>query len=128
MEHSELVLDNRRLREFGLMLGGGIIGIFGLLVPWFSHSPSQLWIWLLGAGFIALGLIVPQILKPAYLGWEKLGLGLGWINTRLILGVLFFCLITPLGMLMRVFGKGLSKHAYRVTKSARPAKHMEHPF
>ncbi len=128
MKNTGLVLDNRRLREFGLVLGGGIIGIFGLLVPWFSNSPSHLWIWLLGAGFIALALIVPQVLKPAYLGWEKLGLVLGWINTRLILGILFFCLITPLGLLMRVFGKGLSKHSYRVTKPARPPKHMEHPF
>lgn len=121
-------LDRRQLRDFGFVLGGGIIGVFGIFLPWLYHSAFSLWVWLLGGGFILIGLGLPDILRPVYFGWERLGLVLGWINTRLILGILFFFVITPLGWLMRVLGKGLSVHLYRIDKPPRLPNHMERPF
>jgi len=60
---------------------------------------------------------------------------LGWLNTRLILGVLFYGLFTPLGLLMRLRGKDAMRRtltpeadSYRVVRQPRPASHMLHQF
>lgn len=121
-------IDKKVLREFGFVLGGGILGIFGVLLPWFLHHTLSLGFGLFGSALIVLALVLPTVLKPVYIAWEYLGNLLAWINTRLILGLLFFCIITPLGTMMRVFGIGLSKPTYRVKKTRRLPNHMEHPF
>ncbi|EIJ43092.1 hypothetical protein BegalDRAFT_2237 [Beggiatoa alba B18LD] len=128
MHSVNTVVDKKVLREFGLVLGGGILGIFGVLFPWFLHHTFSLGFGLLGSGLIILALVLPAVLKPVYIAWNHLGNLLAWVNTRLILGLLFFCIITPLGIMMRVLGVGLSKPSYRVKKTHRLPNHMEHPF
>lgn len=51
-------------------------------------------------GYLAYGLM-----RPLYLGWMKLALALAWINTRILLGLFFYLVLTPIGLLMRLFGK-----------------------
>jgi len=48
---------------------------------------------------------VPFILRPIYVGWMKFAFVLGWINTRLILGIFFYLILTPVGLIMRLFGR-----------------------
>ncbi|MFN0157105.1 MAG: SxtJ family membrane protein, partial [Bacteroidota bacterium] len=65
------------------------------------------WQWLVGASgfFLVTGLFIHPILRPIYIGWMKFAFVLGWINTRILLGVFFYLIITPTGLLMRLFGK-----------------------
>lgn len=122
-----------RLRSFGLIVGGIGAGIGVWPVLW--RGQPRLWALLLGGMLIALGVAAPRRLTPVYRLWMLLGAALGWLNTRLILGVLFYGLFTPMGLLMRLRGydpmrRRLTPEAdtYRVVRQPRPASHMWHQF
>ncbi|MFI4937116.1 MAG: SxtJ family membrane protein [Candidatus Berkiellales bacterium] len=76
-----------------------------------------------------------QPLKMIYDLWMKLGHVLGWINTRIILGIIFFTLITPMGVMMRIFKKEILQlkinklaPSYRKKVLAQSIQHMEKPY
>jgi hypothetical protein len=84
---------------------------------------------------MALALAWPQSLTQVYRFWMAVGEILGWINTRLILGALFYLLFTPLGLYMRLRGQDPMRRtltpeaeSYRVVRQPRPASHMRHQF
>jgi len=127
--------DTRELRRFGFVFAGGLVLFFGLLLPWLFEKPWPLWPWL-GAGlFTAAGLLVPGMLRPVYFVWMQLGQALGWINTRLVLGLVFFLMFAPVALLLRVLGKDplhrrLDHEAgsYRVSSEKLPRERLEKPF
>ena len=57
-----------------------------------------------GSALILLGLVIPVVLKPIYWIWMILAVILGWIMTRVILSLLFYVVITPIGIFSRLFG------------------------
>jgi hypothetical protein len=123
------------LRKFGFTLSLIFIMLFGLLLPLYADKNFPLWPFVIGGVLSAFALILPKLLKFVYIPWMKLGHGLGFINTRIILGVIFFVLITPLGFVMRRFGynpmtKGYDPQltTYRKITPAKPIQHMEKPF
>ena len=67
------------------------------------------WKWLLGTGLglFALSRFAYPLMKPIHFVWMKLALALGWISTRVVLGVFFYVILTPVGFVMRLFGKDL---------------------
>ena len=91
------------LRSFGV-----IIGIILLLVAGFlfyrEKESFQIFLYIAGA-FIGFGLIIPIILKPIYIVWMTFAVILGWFMTRVILSLLFYVIITPIGVVLRIFGK-----------------------
>jgi len=89
----------------------------------------------LGALLSVAGLAVPAILKYLYQGWMWVGHVMGWINTRIILSVLFYGIVTPMGLVMKLAGRdpmcrGFEPDAptYRVIRNPRPASHMKNMF
>ena len=56
---------------------------------------------------MSLGFLVPIILKPIYLVWMIFAVILGWFMTRFILSLLFYLVITPIGLVLRIMGKDL---------------------
>lgn len=141
MTDAPLKTDSKTLREFGLVFAGGLIVFFGLLIPWIFDKPwiwqngGARWPWIGAAAFAAVGLLLPQVLKPVYLLWMKIGHVLGWINTRIILGVVFFVLFAPLALLFRLFGRDPMRRklegaatSYRVPSHHLPRERMEKPF
>jgi hypothetical protein len=126
------------LRKFGFIMGGMFTLIFGLIFPWLSDKNSDTWpIWpfIVMGIFWAIALIAPQILRPINDIWIKIGNVLGFINSRIILAIMFFLLIFPIGLLLKVFGKDsmdrkLDKDAntYRKLTKLRNKKHLEKPF
>jgi hypothetical protein len=126
------------LRKFGFIMGTMFALIFGLLVPWITDKTSETWpIWpfIVLAVFWALAIAVPEVLRPVNKIWLKFGGIMGWINTRIILGAMFFLLIFPIGLLLKIFGKDsmnrkLQKDAdtYRRISTVRDRKHLEKPF
>ena len=84
---------------------------------------------------MALALAWPGSLTQIYRLWMTVGEILGWINTRIILGVLFYLVFTPLGLYMRLRGKDPMRRtlepeakSYRVVRQPRPSSHMRHQF
>ena len=126
--------NTKHLRSFGLMVGG-IFALIGIWPALWRGQPLRLWSLLLGGLLMGLALIWPRSLTQVYRLWMTVGEVLGWINTRIILGVIFYALFTPMGWLMRRRGKdpmrrtlAPEEESYRVVRQPRPASHMTHQF
>ena len=65
------------------------------------------WAALVSAIFFVTSLVGYPVLKPVYIGWMTFAFALGWVNTRLFLGLFFYLILTPMGLLVRLLGKDL---------------------
>jgi len=93
----------QEVRKFGFLF----TGICVLVGAYLMYAGRPTWMWF-GAGalfFLTTGMIGYPILRPIYIGWMKFAFVLGWVNTRVLLGIFFYLILTPLGLLMRLFGK-----------------------
>jgi hypothetical protein len=120
------------LRRFGLVTGALLVLLFALL-PLSRHRPAHAWAWLAGGALIALGLAAPQSLARLHRGWILVGHALGWINLRLILIAVFFLILTPLALLLRLFGHDALGGAavdgsYRRKSTAPARERLERPY
>ena len=90
-------------RNFGITVGMILIMISGFLF-WKEKESFQLF---LTIGFIlcGLGIVFPILLKPVYWIWMIFATILGWFMTRLILSMLFYGVISPIGIILRLFKK-----------------------
>ncbi|MBN9287322.1 MAG: hypothetical protein BGO43_15640 [Gammaproteobacteria bacterium 39-13] len=130
------ITDKSQLRKFGFILSFGMIGIFGVLIPFLKDHLTPSWPYAIGIVILIPTLIQPLWLKAIYTPWMKLGAMLGWFNTRVLLGILFFFLITPMGILMRLGKKDpmqrsfdKNKQSYRILPHPeRNSQHMEKPY
>ena len=128
-------VTSEELRKFGLIMAFILIGMIGCVFPYFfEHEVSPL-PWALGTAFLIAAILVPNRLRLVYTLWMKLGHLLGFINTRIILGIIFFLVITPIGLLMRLMKKDpMNKRwdstipSYRKSITPPPIQHMEKPF
>ena len=93
------------LRSFGVTIGIIVLIIAGLLL-YKENESSQIFLYIAGA-FFGLGLLIPIILKPIYIIWMVFAVILGWIMTRVILSLLFYIIMTPIGVVMRILGNDL---------------------
>ena len=91
------------VRRFGFLFAS----VCMLGVAYSLYAGSETWRWLLGGAvfFLATGLVGYPVLRPLYIGWMKLAIVLAWVNTRLLLGLFFYMILTPTGLVMRLFGK-----------------------
>ncbi len=123
-----------RLRSFGLLMGS----VFLLVAFWpllFHDEIPRIWAAIVAAAFIITALLFPASLEFVHRAWMGFGKKLGWINSRILLGILFFGILTPIAWIMSLLGKRPLKlkydpHAesYRVPKQAREAKHVLRAF
>lgn len=51
------------------------------------------------------GFLFPNVLKPVYILFRRIGYGLGWVNGRVLLGLIYLVVITPVGLIMKLFQK-----------------------
>lgn len=107
MGHESFDRDTEVVGSSERSLGIVFAVVFALIgaVPWIFGGPLRLWA--LGAGilFLAVALVAPAVLKPLNRLWTRLGLLLHRVMSPVVLGFMFFVVITPLGLAMRVFRK-----------------------
>ena len=127
--------DKKELRQFGLVFASGIALIFGLFLPWLFEKPWPLWPWIVAGVFTVTALLLPQALRPVFWLWMKFGHVLGWINTRIILGITFLLLFIPVALVFHLFGKDPMRRrldpsvsSYRIKSEHLPRERMEKPF
>jgi len=103
IEMDHIPLGRKDVRKFGLLFSVVALAITGFT---YFHQ-SAVWPVFLGlaAFFLTTGLFAVPLLRPVYRVWMTFAFILGWINTRIILGIAFFLVLTPIGLLMRLFGK-----------------------
>ena len=105
MINDRIDASRREVRKFGLLFSL----IFALIGGYVYYVSGEISSWLAGGSllFLVSGLFFYPLLKPEYVGWMKFAQVLAWINTRIILGIAFYLIVTPMGLVMRLFRKDL---------------------
>lgn len=90
-------------RSLGLVFAA--VFLIVALLPLLHGRPLRLWSLAVAAAFAIVALVLPRALTPLNRAWTRLSLILHRIVSPIVLGILFFVVITPLGLLMRLLGK-----------------------
>lgn len=98
------LISRKKLREFGFFLGFGIPLVIGWLFPALSGHVFRLWTIWVGIIFLSLGIFNPIVLFYPYRVWMFIGYLLGLINSKIILGFIFFIVLVPISFFMKCFG------------------------
>ena len=97
-------------RSFGFVFS--VVFLLIALRPLLNNSEIRIWSLIISAIFLILGFLNSKILNPLNILWFKFGLLLGKIISPLVMGLIFFCVVTPIGILMKIFMKDLLKLKY----------------
>tara|TARA_B100001564_G_C20299543_1_gene516274 strand:+ start:60 stop:470 length:411 start_codon:yes stop_codon:yes gene_type:complete len=95
--------SKKDLRSFGYTIGIILFIISAVLFYYNNQLYQNLTV--IAAIFVLLGVLIPQLLKPIYLVWMTFAVILGWVMTRVILSVIFYLIMTPIGFLSRLLGE-----------------------
>ncbi len=134
MSKPDAKMSIKELRKFGLVTGGMLVLFFDLLIPWIWGVAMPLWPLIVAGILASMALIVPAALGPIYTIWMRFAEVLGWINTRIILSVIFFAIFFPFGLIMRMFNDPMQRKfdpaadSYRVPSNPTKPENMERPF
>ena len=118
-------------RSFGIVFF--IVFLLIALYPLLKGNDLRIWSLVISFIFLALGLINSKILTPLNRLWFKLGLLLGRFISPIIMGIIFFVVVTPIGIIMRLLKKDLlnlkynKKETYWIDKSG-PKSKMKNQF
>ena len=122
-------------RSFGLAFGG-LFTVVALYRAWRGRTDSAMAFAIASAVMLLLAFAVPRILDAPNRVWMTFARGLGWVNSRILLSLLFFVVITPYGALQRLVGRDrLGRRWHRAPPAWTPAperlrdpKHYEHLY
>src|SRR5215467_10310536 len=125
---------SKQLRSFGLTVGiiFGIIGIWPMI---FRGADARWWLIALAGCLVLPALVFPRILFWPHKAWMAVGHVMGWINTRIILGIVFYLIITPIGIIRSWLGNDPMGRklrpdldTYRIARRQRPASHLTRQY
>ena len=109
-------------RSFGLVFF--VVFLLIAIYPLTNNEEIRIWSIIVSFIFLFLGLLKSKFLSPLNILWFKFGVFLGIIVSPLIMGIIFFLVVTPIGLLMRLFGKDIlhlklnkKKSTYWIEKS-----------
>lgn len=97
--------DYPALRDFSVTMMWVFPFVFMLLLPWLFDNSVPWWPAAFSALLGILYVFYPKGLYVPYRVWMAIASVLGWINTRIILALSFYALMTPIGLLLRLFKK-----------------------
>ena len=97
-------ISNKQLREFGYLIGFGFPIIIGLIIPSIGGHVFRSWTLWIGCSSLIVGILKPSLLSYPYEAWMKLGHILGWINSKVILGLVYILVLLPIALIMKIFG------------------------
>ena len=118
-------------RSFGVVFF--IVFLLIALYPLLNNNEVRLWSLIISVLFLILGIVNSKILSPLNKIWFKFGLILGKIISPIIMGIIFFLVVTPIGFIMKLLGKDLinlkfnNEKSYWIEKSG-PKSKMKNQF
>ena len=95
--------SKKKLKEFGIIFGVAFPFLIGLIMPALAGHPFRFWTIWIGFLSIFLSIVSPKTLSYPYMVWNKLGTFLGLINSYLILSIVFFFVMQPTSLVMKIF-------------------------
>ena len=129
MKNTEIKIGSNK--SFGI-----VFFVFFLLIaiyPLINNGELRIWSFVIAIIFLILGLINSKVLTPLNKLWFKFGLLLGKVISPLIMGIIFFLVVTPTALIMRIIGKDLlnlkfnNKKSYWIEKTG-PKSKMKNQF
>lgn len=97
-------MTKSQLRTTGLLLLL-FMGLIGALARFRFGAPTVAWVlWGAGVALAAVYYAVPSTRRPIYLGWMYAVYPIGWVASHVILGVVFYLVVTPVGLIVRLVG------------------------
>ncbi len=103
---------SRQGRRFGLTVGTAFLVLTALLV-WRDHRTAYLVTGSLGSVLILGGLVVPTALLPVERAWMAMAHAISKITTPIVMGIVYFLVVAPIGLIMRAWGKNPLIHGER---------------
>ena len=116
------IFMKKKLRDFGFFVGLGFPLIIGFLIPLLFRHNFRIWTLWLACPILFFTIFNPTILFYPYKAWMKIGNILGWLNSHLILGLVFISVLIPISLVMKIIGydplriKKRNKKSYREIK------------
>ena len=116
-------ITKKTLREFGFLIGIAFPFLIGWALPLIGGHSFRNWTLWIGIISLILAISKPEFLLYPYRAWMKLGHILGWVNSRIILGLVFLIVLQPIALIMRIFGhdplktKKLAQKSYRENRT-----------
>ena len=116
-------IPQKKLREFGFLIGLIFPFLIGWILPLFGGHSFRSWTLFISIPSIILAFTKPILLMYPYKAWMKLGHILGWLNSRIILGLVFLIVLQPIALIMKLLGhdplrtKKLDQESYREIKA-----------
>ena len=101
-------------RSFGLLFF--VVFLIVSLWPLTHEGSIRIWSVIISAVFLILGLINSKLLTPLNLLWFKFGMILGAIVSPIVMGIVFFLVVTPIGLALSIMGKDLLNKKYNKKK------------
>ena len=129
MKNTEIKIGTNK--SFGIVFF--IVFLFISIYPLLNNGELRIWSLIIAMIFLVLGLINSKFLTPLNKLWFKFGLLLGKVISPLIMGIIFFLVVTPTGLIMRIIGKDLlnlkfnNKKSYWIEKTG-PKSKMKNQF
>ena len=118
-------------KSFGMVFF--IVFIFIALYPLTDNEDIKVWSLIISLVFLVLGILNSKILTPLNKIWFKFGILLGNFVSPIVMGIIFFSVVTPTAIIMRILGKNLldlkkgKKNSYWIEKSQLTSK-MKNQF
>ena len=109
-------IAKKQLREFGFLIGFGFPILIGWIIPAVGGHVFRAWTLWIALPALMIGILKPRLLFYPYKGWMALGHALGWINSRIILGLVFFIVLQPIAFIMKIFGYDPLRQSQRERK------------
>ena len=129
MKNTEIKIGSNK--SFGIVFF--VVFLLIAIYPLINNGELRLWSFVITIIFLILGLINSKVLTPLNKLWFKFGLLLGKIVSPLIMGIIFFFVVTPTAFIMRIIGKDLlnlkfnNKKTYWIEKTG-PKSKMKNQF
>ena len=129
MKNTEIKIGSNK--SFGIVFF--IVFLLIAIYPLINNGELRIWSLIIAIIFLILGLINSKVLTPLNKLWFKFGLLLGKVISPLIMGIIFFFVVTPIAFIMRIIGKDLlnlkfnNKKSYWIEKTG-PKSKMKNQF
>jgi Saxitoxin biosynthesis operon protein SxtJ len=119
-------------RKFGLTVGGAFT-LLALIGRWRGHPTTFAVLGVLGILLVAAGLAIPTMLGPVERGWMKLAGAISKVTTPIFMGIVYFVILTPIGLLRRAFGGNAlvhrsGPHGFWVDRNQTPRSSLDRQF
>jgi len=102
-------LTAREGRKFGLTVGVAFLALTALMI-WREHTVAARVTGSLGSLLILGGLLIPSRLGPVQAAWMGLAHAISKVTTPIFMGVVYFLVLAPVGVVMRLFGRNPMRH------------------